>query len=173
MPKRKRGPCAKFSRGFAQKHDVDGHYVKAPNVMKRYVYSVLFFCAYALVGPAIASFFAWTSFPMSNFMYDLVGQIWPFWLFSLYESVIGLFNAMSLGAAWNIALFAVMGLFAGGVSRSRVGLTLFFAVTCIGQVWWFWFGMGGFPARITPYLALAAALVLFTVPFVLVARIRD
>jgi hypothetical protein len=140
--------------------------------MKRYAYSVLYFIGYALLGPAIASFHAWTELPMSYFVYEVVGQIWPFWALSQYETTIGTFYAVSFATGWNVVVFAVLGLVAGMASRNRLALASLFAVTCAAHLWWFLFAMGSFPRRLVTLVALVVGLVLITVPFLLVACMR-
>lgn len=139
--------------------------------MKRYARGVLYFVGYALFGPAIAGFHVWTDIPMSYFLFVLAAQIWPFWMFTQYETEIG--YAVSLATGWNIVVFALLGLLTAVASRNRIALALLFAIMCVAQLWWFRFAMGSLPRELVARLAMAAALALIAVLFVLVARTRD
>lgn len=138
--------------------------------MKGYARSVLYFAGFALLGPVIAAFYVWMDVPMSYFAFILLAQIWPFWMFTKFETILG--SAVLLATVWNMVAFAPLGLLAAAVGRSRIVLALLFAVTCAAQLWWFRFAMGASPRVLVIQLALAAATALLAVPFLLVARMQ-
>jgi hypothetical protein len=139
--------------------------------MKRYGYGAGLFAGFALLGPTVVSFHSWAGLSLNDFLYDLVAQIWPFWLVAQYESVMGTFNAVILGTVLNVVVFGALGLVASAFAHSKQGLVLVFLFACVVQYLWFIVGAGTSSPGMLPYLSLAIACLLIAVPLVALARI--
>jgi hypothetical protein len=135
------------------------------------------FAIAALVGPLLR-FATWppsrfeelAGTNAANFIYDLVFYLWPAQPLAVYEQSAGHVVALVLSIGMNIILFIFVGLVAGAAAAFRwSAVAVLYAVHC-GLLVVFALWGAGFSIRYLSLLPLVVAMVLYAVPFWVVAK---
>lgn len=138
---------------------------------------MLLFGLMAFVGPFVrwmtwppSAFARETSIAVSRFVSDLVFLLWPTQSLAVIEVNAGLIIAAVVAVGTNVLLFLVVGALAGILVKTSLGLPmLYLAVGLLLALFAMW--GAGFSIAYLNVVALAVALLLYAVPFVLTARL--
>jgi hypothetical protein len=130
------------------------------------------FAVSGLVGPLVR----WATWPLAHhpyergavFIYRLVFLLWP--AQPLAPAANTSLSLAALGVVvLNVALFVLLGVMTAPFAKRPVWLLVPYAVVCVLLVFWELVG-AGFDEAFVNYSALAAAIVLYSLPFWIVAR---
>lgn len=143
----------------------------------RLMSTVLLFGLMAFVGPFVrwvtwppSAFGRGTSTALSSFVSDLVFLLWPTQSLAVIEVNTGPAIAAVVAVGANVLLFVVVGVLAGVLVKTRLGLpTLYLAVGLLLALFALW--GAGFSVAYFNVVALAVALLLYAVPFGLTAHL--
>jgi hypothetical protein len=142
----------------------------------RQALTMLLFGLMAFVGPFVrwmtwppSAFEQGTSIALSGFISDLVFLLWPTQALAVIEVNTGPVIAAVVAVGANVMLFAVVGVLAGILVNTRLGLpALYLAVGLLLALFALW--GAGFSVAYLNVVALAVAVLLYAVPFALTAR---
>lgn len=147
--------------------------------MRNTFVAVVAFGALALLGPLIR-FAAWPPSKLerevpslARFVYDTVFLLWPTQPLAVIEANAGRLTAAVVAIGANILLFGVLGLLVAAIAKTPTVLVAFFAFVCAALFLFALWG-AGFSFAFVNWLALAIALLVYSIPFWIVARVlRD
>lgn len=143
----------------------------------RMVLAMLLFSLTAFVGPFVrwmtwppSAFERGTSTALSSFVSDLVFLLWPTQSLAVIEVNSGSIIVVVVAVGANVLLFAVVGVLAGVLVKTRFGLpALYLAVGLLLALFALW--GAGFSVAYLNVGALAVTLLLYAVPFGLTAHL--
>lgn len=143
----------------------------------RLTLTMLLFGLMAFVGPFVrwvtwppSAFERGTSTALSGFVSDLVFLLWPTQSLAVIEVNTGPVIAAVVAVGANVLLFVVIGVLAGILVKTRLGLPmLYLTVGLLLALFALW--GAGFSVAYLNVVALAVALLLYAVPFGLTARL--
>ncbi len=138
--------------------------------------TTLLFGLLGFVGPCIrwltwppSAFEQRTSTTFSGFVDDLVFLLWPTQSLAVIEVNTGSVMAGLVAVGANAVLFAVIGVLAGLLFKSRIGLLMLYMVAVLlASIFALW--GSGFSLAYLNWAALAVALLFYAIPFVVTDR---